>query len=366
MTTTDPDQYGEHYYANYFGGRPYRADDPAWRAFFGSVADLIVDDIKPDTSLDVGCAYGFLVNELRQRGVEAKGFDFSTYAINKAVDIDPELPSAVWVASAVDPIDGHYDLITCIEVIEHLEDADARTALANITAATDTLLLSSTPGDFAEPTHVNVRPVEYWAEVLADLGFWRDEDIDTTRVAPWATLFRRREPTRRDLVRSYERSRFRLQSANSELRNEVVRLHEVAAAQEVDEAGRNETISSLSKELESRTENEERLGERIQELIEQAVRNREDLLRSNEAATTAQAEAAEAKAELHLHITELHHLQLYHDQIEQRVVGLASEASRTVAAERELASLKSSTSWRTMWALLTPYRAIKTRVLGRG
>lgn len=359
MTAADADQYGEHYYANYFGGRPYRADDPAWPTFFGSVADMIVDDIKPRTALDVGCAYGFLVNELRRRGVDAKGFDFSAYAIEQAATIDPDLPESVWVASAVDPIEGHFDLITCIEMIEHLEDADARIALRNMAAATDALLLSSTPGDFAEPTHVNVRPVEYWAEVLAELGFWRDHDVDTTRLAPWSSLFRRGEPTPRELVRSYERTRFRLQSEASELREEVVRLNEVSA--------------ELSASLDSRATTLEHRGSEIGQLeatvadLEQALATtRRALLRSNEAATTAQAEAGEAKAELHLHITELHHLQLYHDQIEQRLAGLANDASRAVTAERELASVKGSTSWRAMWALLAPYRAVKTRILGHG
>ncbi len=359
MTETDAAQYGEHYYANYFGGRPYEPDDPAWPAFFGSVADLIVEDIAPARTLDVGCAYGFLVNELRKRGVDAKGFDFSDYAIGRAADIDDSLPEHVWVASAVDPIEGRYDLVTCIEMIEHLEDADARVALRNITEVTDAVLLSSTPGDFAEPTHVNVRPVEYWAELFAGLGFWRDHDIDTTRLAPWSGLFRRGTRNPRQLVQGYERNRIRLHTERSELRDEVVRLNaELAQQQRAAELPNGERERLLAELDTARARNATLEGE--------SAEIRRELLTSRQATVNAEAEAAEAKAELHLHIVELQHLQLYHDKIEDRVVGLREQAARTEAVTEELAGVKSSTSWRVMWGLLAPYRALKTRLLGHG
>src|SRR5262249_36252556 len=79
--------YGERYYENSRSGSglPY-SRIPAWLNFFGSVADHVVKDIGPRTVLDVGCAKGFLVEALRDRGVDAYGLDVSEYAIGQPRD----------------------------------------------------------------------------------------------------------------------------------------------------------------------------------------------------------------------------------------------------------------------------------------
>ena len=61
--------------------------------FFGTIADQVVAEIKPRRVLDVGCAKGFLVEALRDRGVEAFGIDVSEYAIGEVrPDIRAILP----------------------------------------------------------------------------------------------------------------------------------------------------------------------------------------------------------------------------------------------------------------------------------
>jgi len=67
--------------------------------------------------LDAGCAIGFLVEALRERGVDARGFDISEYAISQ---VPEHLQPYCTLGSITDEIDGRYDLITCIEVLEHL------------------------------------------------------------------------------------------------------------------------------------------------------------------------------------------------------------------------------------------------------
>src|SRR5438132_3254774 len=75
--------YGADYYAHYWGGGgPYERNDQ-WLHFFGTVADGLIRDFHPTSVLDAGCALGFLVEELRKRGVEAEGFDVSEFAISQ-------------------------------------------------------------------------------------------------------------------------------------------------------------------------------------------------------------------------------------------------------------------------------------------
>ena len=96
----------------------------------------------PSSVLDAGCAMGFLVEALRKRGVDAKGIDVSEYAISKVHESVAEHCS---VGSLSEPLGGRYDLVTCIEVLEHIPAEQADAAIANLCAASDRLLISTSP-----------------------------------------------------------------------------------------------------------------------------------------------------------------------------------------------------------------------------
>jgi SAM-dependent methyltransferase len=183
--------YSANYYNCYYGRlgpSVYSRENPHWLCLFGSVADEIVRRLKPRKVLDVGCAKGFLVECLRDRGVEACGFDVSEYAIGEVrADVRPYC----WVGSAADSIKDDYDLITCIEVCEHLPEPEAAAAVREMTRSADTILFSSTPGDFEEPTHINVHPIIDWLRLFAEFSFAPDEGFDAGFLAPQAILFRR-------------------------------------------------------------------------------------------------------------------------------------------------------------------------------
>lgn len=217
MTPDKPAAGGNAFDSFYFAhccGKPY-ARNEEWLRFFGGIADRIVADLRPRRVLDAGCAFGFLVEALRNRGVEAFGIDLSPYAIEH---VHESVKPYCRVGSVTDPLDGPYDLIVSIEVVEHMEARDAEIAIQNFCSQTDDLLLSSSPLDYREPTHVNVQPPEVWAEQLARHGFFRDVDFDASFITPWAGRFRQAaEPIHR-LVRQYERRYWLLQHETSEAR----------------------------------------------------------------------------------------------------------------------------------------------------
>lgn len=235
---TGPVAYGQDYYALYCsveGDLPYGRSDH-WLSFFGRIADRIVEDIKPRTVLDAGCAMGLLVEALRDRGVDAEGVDISDYAISQGrEDVRPHL----WVGSILEPLPGRYDLIVCIETLEHLAKADAEKAVDNFCEHTDDVLFSSSPGHFKEVTHVNVQPTAYWAELFARHGFLRDLEIDLgTVLNRWAGRYRRSEEPLHRLVADYERQLWRLTDEVTELRElahehrtQLVKLREQTRAQ---------------------------------------------------------------------------------------------------------------------------------------
>lgn len=187
-------------------GEPYRRGDGHWETFFGRVADFIVAEYAPRTVLDAGCAIGFLVEALRDRGVDARGFDISDYAISQ---VPEQLKPYCTLGSVTDEIEGTYDLITCIEVLEHLPPADAERALDNLSRRTDRILFSSSPDDDREPTHVNLKPLEAWVGAFAGRGFLPRAGSEALAVSPQAIVFERREtPTVEDLA-DYEGIRYR-------------------------------------------------------------------------------------------------------------------------------------------------------------
>lgn len=222
-------------------GRPYVRDD-VWLAFFGRVADRIVADIAPRTAMDVGCALGFLVEALRERDVDARGIDLSTYAIQQA---HPDVAPYVAVASAADPLPGRYDVVTCIEVLEHMPPDAADRAIDAMTAAADDILFSSSPTDHAEPTHVNVQPPEAWAAAFARRGFYRDADFDATFLTPWAARFRKVDGPLVGVVTAYERRLWRLADANHQLREANGTLRAAAADTQRALAERDAELSTL-------------------------------------------------------------------------------------------------------------------------
>jgi SAM-dependent methyltransferase len=215
----DGSVYDAYYYAHDCG-RPYRRDE-TWLSFFDRIAERITEDLRPSTVLDAGCAFGFLVEALRHRGVEAYGVDISEYAISQAA---PEIAPYCWVGSVIEPFPQRYDLIVSIEVLEHLPREQADQAVANLCDHTDEVIFSASPVDFREPTHLNVQPPAYWANLFMRHGLYRVPDYDLDFITPWAARFRREEALISRVMVPYERHLWRLREENEALRAQCLSL----------------------------------------------------------------------------------------------------------------------------------------------
>src|SRR6185369_14505317 len=98
------------------------------------------------TALDVGCGAGLLTEPLARLGARASGIDASPELIDVArwhaaamgLDID-------YRAGDVQELEGRFDLITCMEVIEHVADPAAFVQALARRLAPGGLLILSTP-----------------------------------------------------------------------------------------------------------------------------------------------------------------------------------------------------------------------------
>ncbi len=218
----------DEFYFRHGCGLPYERN-AHWLGFFGQIADRIVKGIAPRTVLDAGCAIGLLVEALRERQVEAYGFDIAEYALEQ---VPEAIRPYVWQGSVTAPLPQRYDLIVCMEVLEHLPQAEAERALANLCQCTDDLLFSSSPLDLREPTHFTARPPDYWAGLFAEQGFVRDVDFDAGFIAPWATRFRRTGERLPRILAGFERRFWQLWQENSELRQQALAARQQLASLE--------------------------------------------------------------------------------------------------------------------------------------
>lgn len=129
------------------------------------------------SALDVGCAYGFVVELLKELGYDAYGIDVSKFAVSNvkgAILGDAEhLPLKC----------SSFDLITCFETIEHLRMPESFLKDAHRILKPSGLFIFSTPVlglsstilhlMIREPPsfHPNIRSVGQWLKVLRSSGF---------------------------------------------------------------------------------------------------------------------------------------------------------------------------------------------------
>lgn len=351
--------YSRSYYENY-AEIPYERNDH-WMRFFGTAADRIVASIGPRTVLDAGCAYGFLVEALRDRGVDAEGIDISEYAISQ---VSGSAEGHCVVQSLLEPLDRRYDLITCIEVIEHLPSGEVRSAIKNLASATDRILLSSTPGHHDEPTHINVQPVEYWAGLLAEHGFYRDVDFDAAFLSSWAGLFVRTDRPPAEIVKDYERSEFRFRQEALALRQAVMRQH--ARISELEET-REVPAQRVREELEEQLAD---LTRKLQQAEDDAARrlldHEQELRIARDAAIGAEATLGSIRAQADMLQARLNaalaEQATWNELISEVEIGDADEhASEVERLRARVNEIENSTTWRLMWRLLAPYRRLRAR-----
>ncbi|WP_037368253.1 methyltransferase domain-containing protein [Selenomonas ruminantium] len=180
--------FNKEYYQNCCG--PIAYTDEHFPKFFGQIADRIVEDLHPKTVLDAGCAMGYLVAALRDRGVEAWGIDISNYAIGSVrEDIKPYCMVGSLTEKLPPSMPDKYDLVITIEVIEHMYEEDGKRAIENLCSLTDKIIFSSSANDYTEYTHYNVQQREYWTRLFAENNFLDDLSYRPQYITPWSIYF---------------------------------------------------------------------------------------------------------------------------------------------------------------------------------
>ena len=106
---------------------------------------LLWRNFRVEHSLDVGCATGYLVEVLRELGVDAEGCDVSRFAIDHAT---PGARGHVRVGNLFAGLpwgDGAFELVTALEILEHLPAERVPVALAELRRVCGGYLFATIP-----------------------------------------------------------------------------------------------------------------------------------------------------------------------------------------------------------------------------
>ena len=127
----------------------------------------------PESYLDVGCGTGAMVDFASMMGIDAWGLDI-IYSQSRRV-IQHDLREKF-------NLHKNFDLVTCIEVLEHIEsgyDGNVLESIANHTIPGSILVFSAAGPGQGGIEHVNLKLGSIWRTRLYDLGFSYRHDYTT-------------------------------------------------------------------------------------------------------------------------------------------------------------------------------------------
>jgi ADP-heptose:LPS heptosyltransferase/SAM-dependent methyltransferase len=196
---------GEWYDADYFesGAKSNWKGGYTWPLFTGvfSEAAAYLGHLFPEAQsfLDIGCAKGFLVRTLRERGLEAWGVDHSPWAIEHA---EPAARRYLQLgdATTVD-LDRQFDIAVALSLFESLTEEQLDTLLPRVRSWTRQALVAviadlpdggATDQTTDDLSQITLRPRRWWLERLQASG-WRQDALHRgfERIARTHTLAKR-------------------------------------------------------------------------------------------------------------------------------------------------------------------------------
>jgi len=194
------------YNREYYNGEPsraaytsYRDDKPFIEKNHQKILNHIARYKKNGKLLDVGCAMGYLVKLALGRGYDAYGFDPSSYAVGegKRLKLDGRLTTGTIQGVSYAP--GTFDIVTMLDVIEHVPDpADDIGIAAKLLKASGFLVIATGDTDsffagvlrrrwtfYSPPQHLFFFNRKTLGSILLSRGF---RVIETFRIGKWVSL----------------------------------------------------------------------------------------------------------------------------------------------------------------------------------
>lgn len=194
MPKTDlPIQFTDQEFFNYNKEHGWTQENPAWVKGMDEMAEYCIEKLGAKAVFDLGCGTGGLLESLIKRDTVCMGIDSNP--LNKEF-FDKRNPSETErfiCAFAQDMIPGNkFDVVVCIEVLEHITDEVNTKILENWRENTNFFIFSSTPYTSSPAFdkqwgHINVKPTEHWIKFFEARGYKMIQRLDFP--TKWTLLF---------------------------------------------------------------------------------------------------------------------------------------------------------------------------------
>ncbi len=157
--------------------KPYRERDfrrrLRYRGDYLLLAGHLLEQLEFESSFDVGCANGFLLEAFAAAGRQVAGIEASP-------EVLAVLPAQLTDRVTIDDFSaarGEWDLVCCVEVAEHIEPARSRELVTTLgRLARRWIYFTAAPPGQAGHGHINCRPHDEWLGWLADAGWSQDQE----------------------------------------------------------------------------------------------------------------------------------------------------------------------------------------------
>lgn len=171
------------YDENYFEGKKTKSNYQSYsrdaKIPGGILADTLLELFHPKSSLDVGCALGFVVKAMCKHDVKACGIDISEWAVKQA-----NVPYISQLDISRQKIAGEYDVVTAFDILEHIQEKLLPYAVQNLWQATRHYLIvvpayyeEGTSYDPGDALHVVFHPKNWWEDLFKSCGMTIDTEM---------------------------------------------------------------------------------------------------------------------------------------------------------------------------------------------
>lgn len=167
-----------------YGADYFRFVDKTTNASRDVLADSIMATFAPSVAVDVGCGTGSLLEALRDRGVQVRGLEYASAALEfcrqRRLDV---MPCDLTSAATVDL--GKADVVISMEVAQSLPESCADDYVDLLCRTADNVVFSSdTPGG-GDQLARNEQPHAYWIDKFAQRGYDYLDDVTSEWRANW-------------------------------------------------------------------------------------------------------------------------------------------------------------------------------------
>lgn len=162
-------------------------DNPAFVNMYDEVANEITALLDIETHTDLGGGVGAYCLAMKKKGIQTIYYDLNEHHYEYAHErnVADEYHICDFTTKKIKA-----DFVSCIEVMEHIEDDKLKPFLSNLKC--NYFHFSSTPHytNFdAEWGHINIKPAKGWIELFEQCGFTLM--LEMSKPTKWSLLFKK-------------------------------------------------------------------------------------------------------------------------------------------------------------------------------